>query len=399
MTQRAVGASALALVVGTLAFLVAGCGGRVTDWQLDGLGGSLSEIQRGARQEGQVDLLLRRGFTVPSWTRAFTEQTGCTITTQTATSTGDLVERSSSGGWDGVLAMSDVTRRLIDEGDVAPVNPGLVPGYADIYDSLKRQPFDTVEKTGYGVPQGRVPNLEVFRTDLLPAGLDSSEPMWLAYFKGSRSIYDDPIFIADAAVYLAATRPGLHITNPYELDERQFPAVVAFLRRYRPTRAELWTAATVPKQLAAFSSGQAAIGTSWPRQVRTLETADPPVPVTAIAPKEGLTGWADTWMISAHADHPNCTYLWLDYVISSEANAKIAEQFDEAPANERACVLMSDDTLCSELHADDEEWWSNVRLWTTPEKDCGDARGDACKTYDDWRSAWTQLLTRARPAS
>src|SRR4029453_14446516 len=198
MTQRAVGASALALVVGTLASLVAGCGGRVTDWQLDGLGGSLSEIQRGARQEGQVDLLLRRGFTVPSWTRAFTEQTGCTITTQTATSTGDLAggrsaggwdggrphtpqtaaspgdlgEGSPAGGWDGVLAMSDVTRRLIDEGDVAPVNAGLVPGCADIYESLKRKPFDTVEKTGYGVPQGRVPNLEVFRTDLLPAGLD-----------------------------------------------------------------------------------------------------------------------------------------------------------------------------------------------------------------------------------
>jgi putative spermidine/putrescine transport system substrate-binding protein len=390
--------SALALTVG-LVLLATGCGGRVTDWRLDGLGSSLSEIQHGARHEGEVDLLLRPGFTVPSWTRAFTEQTGCAVTAQTATSTDDLVERSSSGGWDGVLAMSDVTRRLIDEGDVAPVNAGLVPGYADVDDSLKEQPFDTVEKSGYGVPQGRVPNLEVFRTDLLPAGLDSSEPMWLAYFKGSRSIYDAPIFIADAAVYLAATRPGLHITNPYELDERQFPAVVAFIRRYRPTRAELWTAATVAKQLAAFSSGQAAIGTSWPRQVRALETADPPVPVTAIAPKEGLTGWADTWMISAHADHPNCTYLWLDYVISPEANAKIAQRFDEAPANARACELMSDDTLCSELHADDEDWWSNVRLWTTPEKDCGDARGNACKTYEDWRSAWTQILTRSRPAS
>ena len=34
--------------------------------------------------------------------------------------------------------------------------------------------------------------------------------------------------------------------------------------------------------------------------------------VKAILPKEGSTGWSDTWMISSKAKHPNCMYKWMD---------------------------------------------------------------------------------------
>ena len=30
-------------------------------------------------------------------------------------------------------------------------------------------------------------------------------------------------------------------------------------------------------------------------------------------------------MIYSKAAHPNCTYLWMNYIISPEANAKVAE--------------------------------------------------------------------------
>ncbi len=49
------------------------------------------------------------------------------------------------------------------------------------------------------------------------------------------------------------------------------------------------------------------------------------MPVEAVLPKEGSTGWSDTWMISSQAKNPNCAYLWLDYIISPEANAKATE--------------------------------------------------------------------------
>ena len=35
-------------------------------------------------------------------------------------------------------------------------------------------------------------------------------------------------------------------------------------------------------------------------------------------PKEGATGWSDTWMISSKAKHPNCMYKWMNYITSPD---------------------------------------------------------------------------------
>jgi putative spermidine/putrescine transport system substrate-binding protein len=390
--MRGLAPSALALVLVLLASLAAGCGGgRVRDWQVGGLGSSLSEIQREARREGRLDLVIRPGYEERGRTDTFTEQTGCEVTTRNATSPDDLLDLISSGDYDGVLTTSDVTRRLIAGGDVAPVNFALVPGRRDVFDDLKGRAFDTVEGVGYAVPQGRAPNVEVFRTDFLPPDTQSLELIWNQALRGRISVYDDPMFIADAAVYLKATNPRLHITSPYALDQRQFAAVLRLLRREKRNVSNFWNAATAPGQIAAFASERAIIGITWPHQVTLMRDEDPPLPVAAAKPAEGTTGWVDEWLIAALADHPNCMYLWLDYVVSPEANAKVVELFSEAPANRRACDFTPSSSDCSDLHADDEEWWKDVSYWRAPEADCGDARGDVCKSYEDWRDAWLAL--------
>ncbi|MDH5280239.1 MAG: ABC transporter substrate-binding protein, partial [Thermoleophilia bacterium] len=132
-------------------------------------------------------------------------------------------------------------------------------------------------------------------------------------------------------------------------------------------------------------------GTTWPYQYVQLTGANPPVPVKAIKPKEGTTGWSDTWMIYSKAANPNCMYLWMDHMISPEAQAAVAEGFGEAPVNLKACDLTKNQNHCDEYHADDEDWWSDVYYWTTPVADCGDDRGEACKTQEDWEAAWTEI--------
>ena len=42
--------------------------------------------------------------------------------------------------------------------------------------------------------------------------------------KGLVQAYYGPIYIADAALYLKSHRPELGITDPYELDQKQFDA-------------------------------------------------------------------------------------------------------------------------------------------------------------------------------
>jgi putative spermidine/putrescine transport system substrate-binding protein len=394
--RRTVVRAALALMVGSLAFVAAGCGGgdegAEGDTQIEGLGSSLEEIQANAREEGQVNLVIWAGYADKSWADDFTQETGCKVATKDGASSDDMVDLMATGAYDGVSASGDATLRLIAKGDVAPVDFDLMPNYADVFAALKDQSYNTVDGVGYGVPHGRGANLMVWRNDALPADNDTWAPIWPGDdFKGKLSIYDGVVFIADAALYLKATQPDLNITDPYELDDEQFQATVDLLKEQRPNIGEYWDGLTYAKQVTSFKSGESAVGTTWGYMVGLMGAEKPPVAVTSTVPKEGTTGWSDTWMISSKAEHPNCMYLWMDYIISPTANAKVAEFFVEAPSNAKACDETTNPDHCADLHADDDPYWENVYYWTTPEADCGDDRGEVCKTYEDWRAAWTEI--------
>ena len=55
------------------------------------------------------------------------------------------------------------------------------------------------------------------------------------------SVYDDPIYIADAAVYLKAHNPDLGIEDQRELDENQFNAAVDLLKQRHPFVGDCWS--------------------------------------------------------------------------------------------------------------------------------------------------------------
>jgi len=105
-------------------------------------------------------------------------------------------------------------------------------------------------------------------------------------------------------------------------------------------------------------------------------------------PTEGATGWSDTWMISSKAKHPNCMYMWMNWIVSPMANAEVAQYFGEAPAQSLACQPATleaaakaigyppDPKFCDEYHAGLPSFWSGVYYWETPTTNCGDSRGN-----------------------
>ena len=51
-----------------------------------------------------------------------------------------------TGQYDGVSASGDATLRLIAGGDVAAVDTSKIPNYANVFEGLKNQPHNTVER-------------------------------------------------------------------------------------------------------------------------------------------------------------------------------------------------------------------------------------------------------------
>jgi putative spermidine/putrescine transport system substrate-binding protein len=385
------------LTLALAAFTAAGCGGDDASGGGDG-GSSEGTPKKLGKGEGQVNLIAWGGYvedgsTDPNvdWVSDFEKQTGCQVNVKIGATSDEMVTLMRTGKYDGVSASGDATLRLIAGGDVAPVNTDLVPNYKDVFDALKDQPFNTVDGVNYGIPHGRGANLLMYNKEVVKPAPDSWGVVFdpKSPYKGKVTAYDNPIYIADAALYLKATKPDLGIDNVYELDDKQFNAAVDLLKQQRGVIGEYWSDYT--KEQSAFTSGDTVVGTTWQVIANLVQADKKSPPIDAILPKEGATGWSDTWMISSESKHPNCMYRWMNHIISPQANAQMAEWYGEAPSNRKSCDLTENKDHCKIFHADDEAYFDQVAYWNTPRKQCGDDRGDTCKDYSEWVKAWTEI--------
>jgi putative spermidine/putrescine transport system substrate-binding protein len=337
------------------------------------------------------------GSTDPAvnWVKPFEDATGCKTTVQVFGTSDEAFSlfTTNPDKFDVISASGDASLRLVRAGFVQAVNTDLVPNYADIFPALKDKPYNTVNGVHYGIPHGRGSNLLMWRTDKVTPAPTSWAEMFdpTKPWAGKVSVYNAPIYIADAAVVLMKTKPELNIKNPYALDDTQFQAATDLLRAQKPAIGQYWVDYTLQQQ--AFSKGDAVIGTTWQVITNLLQAETPPVPVKVIKPVEGATGWSDTWMINSKTTHLNCAYKWLDYIVSPTVNAQVASWFGEAPGNSKACALTpADKTNCDIFYAADDNFWKDVWYWQTPEATCVDGRTDVqCKDFDAWSKAWTEI--------
>ncbi len=392
---------------GAAALLLAGCGGGSSDGGTSSgaasaggsaaaPGGTTFAGPVGAG-EGALNVLAWPGYaedgsTDPKvdWVTPFEKATGCQVNVKTFPASSEAVTLFKSGDYDVISASGDASLRLVYGGVVQPVNTSLVPNYADIIEGLKNQPWNSVGSTNYGVPHGRGANLLLYTKASYPTPPDSWKNMFdpASPAKGKISPYDDGIYIADAAVYLMATQPDLGIKNPYALDQKQFDAAIELLKQQKTMVAEYW--ADITKQGTALASGTVLESQGWQITANLANAGGEKV--GAVKPKEGTTGWSDTWMIKKDTKNLNCAYKWLDHIASPAVNAQVAEYFGEAPANAKSCALTTNKNHCTEYHAEETDYWKDVWYWTTPTETCLDGRTDAkCIGYDEWVKAWSAL--------
>ena len=342
--------------------------------------------------EGALNLIAWEGYAQPTWVKPFTKATGCKVNAKYGGSSSEMVSLMANGGghqYDLVSASGDADLRLIYGGNVKPVNMNLIPAAKQFRPFLRAPSFNTINGKHYGVSYEFGPNVLLYSTKTFSSAPTSWSVLYSKANKGKITVPNNPIQIADAALYLAKAKPSLGITDPYELTTTQFNAAVALLKSQHPLIKKYWDLAS--QEISLFTNGSVVAGAAWPYQTNTLQGAK--VKVADTIPSEGATGWADSWLLATNAPHPNCAYKWMQWVSTPKVQAQEALYFGETPANTQACAIM--DTLqpggCAAYHANaPESYFATIKFWKTPLAACGNGQNN-CVDFTKWQQAWTQI--------
>jgi len=384
-------------VLAVMTLVVAGCSkSSTTDTGGTASGGGAKIVDSIGQGEGTLSLVAWPGYTQKAWVAPFETETGCKVDIKYGNTSDQMVNLMRQGGgslYDGVSASGDATNRLIAGGDVAGIDVNkLFPEYANVMPTLQSPPHNTVDGVHYGVPYMWGPNILMFNTDVVKPAPTTWEAVFDANspYAGKVTAYDSPIYIADAAMYLMSHQPDLGITDPYELSQAQLDAATTLLKTQAAMVKKYWAVYT--DEIDGFESGDMVIGTAWPVN-QSVIVADNKVPVSSMIPSEGVTGWADTWMMSANAPHPNCMLKWMEYTLRPDVQTQVAEYYGATPSNTGSCAQLSKDLGKDAVnyHCGDDAFLSKVYLWKTPLPDCGDSRGATCMDYNAWTQAWLNI--------
>src|SRR5436189_4762068 len=185
------------------------------------------------QQKGTLNLIAWEGYTQPQWVKPFQQASGCQVKAKYAGSSDEMVSLMRSGGggqYDLVSASGDASLRLIYGKDVQPVDPSRIPDYKNFVSAFKSPPNNTVDGKHYGISLQWGPNTLLYNTKKVTPAPTSWGAIYDPKYKGKVTVPDNPIQIADAALYLMKTQPALGIKDPYELNKSQFDAAISLLR-------------------------------------------------------------------------------------------------------------------------------------------------------------------------
>jgi putative spermidine/putrescine transport system substrate-binding protein len=316
--------------------------------------------------------------------KAFERDSACKVNLRRAAGPAELLELASQADADLVLASGDTAGSLVAAGLVRAL-PSPMPTAPEA--AFRKLRGAIVEGRRYGQPFRWQPQVLAYDNKLHAQAPSSWQPLFepaVASAVPDRLAAAEPIAIADAALYLAATRPELQIDDPYALDERQYVAALALLKGQRA--ALRGVGGDLASQSEGFRNG-VSLAPSTPALVRGLQAQG--LPVAWTLPAEGGSAQVEIAMLHAHARHPNCALAWIDWALTPAVQARLAAAAGALPVDAAACALepLAGAGACAR---DGMDLLPKLRLQSVPQAGCG--RNGKCVPYSRWTRDYLALV-------
>lgn len=286
-----------------------------------------------AQQELRV--MTFEGYAEPAWLKPFEEANNVTVKTVYIGSNDEYMAKLAADGgkgeYDIVLIASSLAQPAIRAGFVEPLNVDLLPNLADQSEVLRNLPYHLDGDTTYGVCifWGTAP-VTVGSKDV-PEGA-GFEVLFDPKNKGKIAMWDDVSTIADVANYMG-------YKNIWDLTDEELDAVKAKMIEQKPLLRKYWTR---PGELIElFKGGEVVAANSWNYVTNTLNADG--FAAHEVSNKTPVA-WVDDYFIAKGTKNLELAHKFVDYVISPEVQAMIAEHTGYSVCNPKSKEFMKPET-------------------------------------------------------
>ena len=317
-----------------------------------------------------LTLLCWEGYADPSFVKPFERLHNCTVKATYAGSSDEMVAKwiaSRGNTYDLVSASGDATRRFIKSGTLLPLDVAKLKNFDQLFPKFHTPAWNTVGGVHYGVSFTWGPDVLIYDTRVFKQPPTSWKVLYDPKYKGRLSTADNPITIADVALYLG-------IADCYNLNAGQLAKIKATLLAQKPLLRKYWGGAGDLED--AFKHGEVVASNAWPLMTNDLRKANYPVGETI--PREGATGWADTWMIAKSSPNVDLAMLWIDYMIGPQGQQGVIDVTNYSGAS-RSVVGQLGAARVKSLHMDDLSFFDRLHMWTEP------------ANFGEWVKVWNDV--------
>jgi putative spermidine/putrescine transport system substrate-binding protein/spermidine/putrescine transport system substrate-binding protein len=323
-----------------------------------------------ARDQPTLTMICWEGYADPSFVKPFEKMFNCTVKATYAGSSNEMFAKWKAGGgnnYDLVSASGDVTRRFMRSGTVMEIDVDKVPNYPHLYPKFHTPAWNMAGGKHYGVSFTWGPDPLIYDRKAFSSPPQSWSILYDKLYKGKLSTADNPITIADVALYLG-------YKDCYNLNEAQLMQVKKTLLAQKPLLRLYWGQAADLEN--AFEHHEVVASNGWPLMTQDLKRAHFPVGETI--PREGATGWADTWMISTSSPNVQLALSWINYMIGAQGQLGVINVTGYAGASTLAAPLLGKQRV-HELKMDDLSYFDRLHMWTEP------------LNYAEWVTIWNDV--------
>ncbi len=323
-------------------------------------------------QSNDLTMIIWDGYASDSFRIPWEEANDATVTA-TSAGTGDemFAAMQGSGGatYDMVSASSDLPQRLYDAGLIAEIDPAKLTNFPDLYEQFQKPPYITFDDKLYGVNFAWGPTILLYNPDEIPEAPTTWNAMLDEQYSGKISTWNYPLQIAQYALLLDP-KPD----DPFMLDDEQLAQVKEILLAQRPLIRKYWDYG--PEVAELFLNGEIVVSDGWPWI--TLQILGSEGSVAEATPEEGVTGWSDSWCISAKAANPELALKWADYMIGPEGQMGVIEALNYSITNKKVAEALPEEQREQLRMVDVPAEYAKIHMWKF------------IPNYDKWVQVWQE---------